>query len=242
MTSSIGHMPTGERWAFDEGVADVFDDMLRRSIPQYEVMRETVVAVASRHLRPASTVVDLGCSWGGALEGVRRAAFGLFGAEPDIRYRGLEVSPSMLKRARQVFQACPDVEIIEQDFRLWEPTHDEASVVLAVLALQFAPINYRQRVIQRAFQACRTDGCFVFVEKVLGEGPDIDELMVDVYHAAKREQGYPDEEITAKERALEGVLVPVTAAMNERMLRHAGFREVDCFWRWMNFAGWLAVK
>ena len=25
-------------------------------------------------------------------------------------------------------------------------------------------------------------------------------------------------------------------------LRDAGFKEVDCFWRWMNFAAWVAIK
>jgi tRNA (cmo5U34)-methyltransferase len=42
--------------------------------------------------------------------------------------------------------------------------------------------------------------------------------------------------------SLEGVLVPVTAAWNEYLLRSAGFSHVDCFWRWMNFAAWVAVK
>jgi tRNA (cmo5U34)-methyltransferase len=36
--------------------------------------------------------------------------------------------------------------------------------------------------------------------------------------------------------------VPVTAGWNEEMLRGAGFQEIDCFWRWLNFAGWVAVK
>jgi 4-aminobutyrate aminotransferase/(S)-3-amino-2-methylpropionate transaminase len=38
------------------------------------------------------------------------------------------------------------------------------------------------------------------------------------------------------------VLVPLTARWNEEALLSAGFREVDSFWRWMNFAGWVAVK
>ena len=42
--------------------------------------------------------------------------------------------------------------------------------------------------------------------------------------------------------ALEGVLVPETASGNERLLRKAGFSDVECFWRWMNFASWVAVK
>ena len=42
--SSLGHTPTGRRWEFDTSVTAVFDDMLRRSIPQYEVMRHVVSA------------------------------------------------------------------------------------------------------------------------------------------------------------------------------------------------------
>ena len=34
----------------------------------------------------------------------------------------------------------------------------------------------------------------------------------------------------------------MTAGWNEWMLRSAGFGEIDCFWRWLNFAGWIAVK
>ena len=58
----------------------------------------------------------------------------------------------------------------------------------------------------------------------------------------KREQGYSAEEIERKRLSLERVLVPMTAKWNEELLRDAGFRQVDCFWRWMNFAGWFAVK
>lgn len=54
--------------------------------------------------------------------------------------------------------------------------------------------------------------------------------------------GYTQEEIRRKRLALEGVLVPVTAKWNEELLHNAGFRQVDCFWRWMNFAGWIALK
>jgi hypothetical protein len=36
--------------------------------------------------------------------------------------------------------------------------------------------------------------------------------------------------------------VPVTARWNEDMVREAGFRDVDCIWRWCNFAAWIARK
>ena len=54
--------------------------------------------------------------------------------------------------------------------------------------------------------------------------------------------GYNQESIERKRLSLEGVLVPVTAGWNEDILHSAGFLHIDCFWRWMNFAGWMAIK
>ena len=49
-------------------------------------------------------------------------------------------------------------------------------------------------------------------------------------------------QIRDKRKSLEGVLVPVTAKWNEDILRQCGFRKVDCFWRCLNFAAWVAIK
>jgi tRNA (cmo5U34)-methyltransferase len=71
---------------------------------------------------------------------------------------------------------------------------------------------------------------------------EIDALQVRLYHALKAHNGYSQEEIDRKRLLLEGVLVPMTAAWNEDLLQRAGFTQIDCFWRWQSFAGWLAVR
>lgn len=82
----------------------------------------------------------------------------------------------------------------------------------------------------------------VLVEKILGADAKMNEVMVDQYHKLKAENGYSKDDIDRKSLSLEGVLVPVAAKWNEDMLRDAGFRSVDCIWRYMNFAAWIAVK
>jgi tRNA (cmo5U34)-methyltransferase len=42
--------------------------------------------------------------------------------------------------------------------------------------------------------------------------------------------------------SLEGVLVPVTSDWNIDLLKQAGFRQIDVFWKWMNFVGYIAFK
>lgn len=66
VASSLGHQPDGP-WVFDNEVARIFDDMLQRSIPQLDTMRELVFAVGRRFVKPDTFVIDLGCSRGDAL-------------------------------------------------------------------------------------------------------------------------------------------------------------------------------
>jgi tRNA (cmo5U34)-methyltransferase len=77
---------------------------------------------------------------------------------------------------------------------------------------------------------------------VLGATADLDALFVRTYHGLKQANGYSAEQVERKRLSLEGVLVPVTARWNEELLLMAGFAQVDCFWRYLNFAGWLALK
>lgn len=234
---SLGHVPENERWEFDEGVTAVFDDMLARSIPQYEVMRVAVHEMARSFRTRGSAIVDLGCSRGEQLA----RAFDEWGA--DNRYFGCEVSAPMLEAARARFAGHePLVSIEDLDLRVRYPDCGVASVTTSVLTLQFIPINYRQKILATARDRTTSGGAFILVEKVLGAGAVLDDRMVAIYHAMKERAGYTREEIDRKRLALEGVLVPCTAAWNEGLLRGAGFREVDCFWRWMNFAAWVAVK
>jgi tRNA (cmo5U34)-methyltransferase len=150
----------------------------------------------------------------------------------------------MLDAARERFSGymnCGVVQLLECDLRLRYPAV-RASVTLAVLTIQFTPIEYRQRILRDIWKHTIPGGALIFVEKVIGSTAEIDADMVSGYYALKSTNGYTEEQIERKRLSLEGVLVPVTAHWNEELLRSAGFEQIDCFWRWMNFAGWIALK
>jgi tRNA (cmo5U34)-methyltransferase len=248
--SSVAHVPEKEKWEFDASVADVFPDMLERSIPQYEVMRRAVTDLAIEFCaRLPGSVVDLGSSRGDALAPLVERASRMYPvsgeASPLRTFFALEQSPPMLAHLRERFAGMRNVEVYDCDLRdssqrPWGAL--TSAVTLSVLTLQFVPINYRQAIVRDVARRLAEGGAFILIEKVLGESADVDELMVRLYHRLKGENGYGSEQIERKRSALEGVLVPVTARWNSDLLRQAGFRHVDCFWRWMNFAGWLAIK
>jgi tRNA (cmo5U34)-methyltransferase len=236
----------GPRWAFDEDVTRAFDDMLERSIPQYEVMRRTVHDVAVALLEgqdleadASPLVADLGCSRG---EMIALLLATLRAGRADARFVGLDLSGSMVEAARQRFSNEPSVEILQLDLRESYPQVGSANVTLAILTLQFIPIEYRQSVVKQVFEHTAKGGCFILVEKVLGQTAQLNDLMVARYLELKRANGYSEEQIIRKRLALEGVLVPITAKWNEELLARAGFDAIDCVWRWMNFAAWAAIR
>ena len=228
----------GVKWEFDDSVTTAFDDMLSRSIPQYDVMRRTCFDLGRRYVKPGTDVVDLGCSRGEAMARFIDA----FGALN--RFIGVEVSQPMLEAARERYKgiiACNVVDVRDTDLRKTYPPC-RASLTLAILTIQFTPIEYRQQILRNVFLHTVSGGAFIFVEKVIGATADLDAAFVETYYNLKSENGYSQEQIERKRLSLEGVLVPVTAGWNEQMLHSAGFRQVDCFWRWANFAGWIAIK
>ena len=228
-------MPDG-KWQFGEEETRVFDDMLTRSIPQYSVMREACFDVACSFVRKGTDIVDLGCSRGEAIYELLQKF------QTENQFVGVEISQPMLAALRRRFAPwinCGTVRICEMDLRGDFPPC-RASVIQSVLTLQFTPTNYRPAILQRVYDHLLPGGAFILVEKLLGGSARINELMVDTYHALKAEHGYSQDQIERKQLALEGVLVPVDAHTNEHWLERTGFKQFDCFWRWMTFAAWVA--
>ena len=239
--TSLGHYPTGPRWEFDAEVARVFEDMLRRSIPQLDVMRGLVSDLACRYYRPGTSLVDLGASRGDAAAAFREAAIDRGGFSCiDL----VEVSPPMAAICRERFRDDPRIRVHELDLRTGYPRMERcgASVTLLVLTLQFVPIEHRIRILSDVWRTTVPGGAVILVEKVIGGDPTSASMLVEEYQAMKRRNGYTQEEIDRKAASLEGVLVPVTARWNEDLLRGAGFRSVECFWRCLSFAGWVGVR
>lgn len=237
---NVDHTIPKDKWKFDKEVTTVFEDMLKRSIPQYTVMRNTVTKIASTYLNKprfhVCNILDIGCSRGDAINELVRT-------NPTNKFMGLDISEPMLKEAKNRFKYDENVTILKQDLRLLEemPLQNNG-IILSILTIQFVPIEYRQKLIQMLYNSLIPNGIFIFVEKVLGNSAELNELMIDQYLTMKSSNGYSKEEIERKRLSLEGVLVPATAKWNEDLLKQAGFKEIDCFWRWMNFAGYIAIK
>lgn len=249
------HVP-GQRWEFNEDVAKKFDDMLERSIPGYGQMRELVYRLGKNFINTNNecNIIDLGASRG-------EASAKFIANFPKSHYYLSEISEPMLEEMRGRFADQFNVHPVHFDLRkkaseiqlaIQNPTvhmmsgvnhiYRPTSLVMAILTMIFVPINFRPSILKGVHDGLASGGAFFMVEKVLGNTAAMQELLVDAYHEYKHDHGYSWEDIERKRAALEGVQVPLTHESNIDMLRAAGFRNVETFFRNLNFVGYLAIK
>ena len=119
---------------------------------------------------------------------------------------------------------------------------ENASVVILNYTLQFIRPAARQALLTQIYQALVPGGALILSEKLKSENPQLDRLMVEIYHNFKSSQGYSALEISQKREALENVLIPFSAEENIELLRASGFSTMEMALRWFNFATFIAIK
>jgi len=226
------------RFVFDDQVARVFPDMIRRSVPGYESIITMTGTLAERFATPESRCYDLGCSLGASLLALADNT-----AARHCEIIGIDNSPAMLARCRQVLERSAVADRVRLECQdVQSAAIANASVVVLNFTLQFVPIAERQALLDRIWVGLNPGGILVVSEKVSFEDAHHHQLMIDLHHNFKRSQGYSELEISQKRSALENVLIPETLDAHRRRLRRAGFLSVDVWFQCFNFASLLAIK
>lgn len=229
-------------FAFDERVADVFDDMVARSVPFYhEIQRIQADLVMDFLPREGGLVCDLGCSTGTSIDYLSRHER----CPASTRFVGFDNSQPMLDKAavklaepirgRRVVLEWADLSAV--------PRLPPADVVILNWALQFVRPIGREALLKNIHDALKPGGVLLLSEKVLANDPLFNRLYIDHYlHFKKSQSGYTDAENQRKREALENVLVPYRLDENFTLLERAGFRHRDVYFQWFNFVCMMAVK
>ncbi len=241
-------LDSAQDFLFDEKVAAVFPDMIKRSVPGYPTIINMIGAMAHRYAQPDSHLYDLGCSLGA---GILAMAQNL--KAPNTTIIGVDNSQAMLDKCQHYLDInsksldknnksldtsniqlrCEDIDNTDLS---------QASVVVLNFTLQFIPREKRQSIVQRIADAMLPGGVLVLSEKVTFSDSHVDELFVSLHHEFKKANGYSDLEISQKRSALENVLLPETVVTHQDRLKTAGFSTADIWFHCFNFASFLAIK
>jgi tRNA (cmo5U34)-methyltransferase len=230
--------PLATDFRFDHKTAAVFDDMVSRSVPFYHEIQRMTTEMAADFAVDGTNLYDLGCATCTTLIELAPVV------SPGVRLVGIDSSEEMLAQAERRLaeqRVTRPIALVRADL------HDglevqNASVVIMTLTLQFVRPLHRQRVIDAIYRGLNPQGCLLLVEKVTVKDSFLNRLFIKYYYAMKRRNGYSEMEIAQKREALENVLIPYRLDENRDVLRAAGFRHIEVFFRWYNFCGLIAVK
>ncbi|MEH6444180.1 MAG: carboxy-S-adenosyl-L-methionine synthase CmoA [Oceanospirillaceae bacterium] len=227
-----------QTFSFDGQVAEVFPDMIQRSVPGYNDILKNTAKFAQRFVTDNSQCYDLGCSLGASSLAMSSGI-----EATNVKIIGIDNSEAMLARCHHHIDAYKHrTEIELQVGDISQCTIENASMVVLNFTLQFIPQKDRAALLSKIYQGLNPGGVLLLSEKVCFENPLDNALMIDLHHQFKRENGYSELEISQKRSMLENVLVPETLNEHISRLSNLGFSRSQCWLQQYNFVSIFAIK
>ena len=226
-----------QAFAFDGQVADVFENMINRSVPGYALLLDLIGQLTEKYAQPDSNCYDLGCSLGASTLKIRQHL------PASCHVIGVDTSPAMVERCRTNMardHSQASVEIRQEAMQHTSITN--ASVVVLNFTLQFIPDEQRADLLAKLAQNMLPGGALILSEKIRFEDTSTQAHMTELHHDFKKYHGYSDLEIAQKRAALEHVLIPNTEQQHLQRLTDAGLQAAQVYLRCFNFASFLAIK
>ena len=223
-------------WRFDQDVSKGFDSHVRKSVPFYDELQRMVIELSEYFVRDQSVVYDLGSSTGETLHLLSNIHAG----KEDVKYFGFDLSESMVRESRKKVKRS-NVRFQHKnilDVKFSPP----ANFVTSLFTLQFLTLSERRTLLTGLNQGMIEGGGLILIEKIRAEHSSFEDIWTELHWDFKRRQGFTPEQILEKANSLRGVLNPLTVEENLDLLSQTGFSRVDVFFKWYNWAGFLAVK
>ncbi|WP_222985467.1 carboxy-S-adenosyl-L-methionine synthase CmoA [Psittacicella gerlachiana] len=231
---------------FNDVVAEVFPDMIQRSVPIYNAILENIPLLGYRYITENSNVYDLGCSLG-AMTFALRQSLPLkpqnLGAIPQqVNFYAVDNSSAMIQRAKLKlagYQSAYPTHFLLDNIE--NVTITNASMVIMNFVLQFFKPEQRQAQLERIYAGLNPGGVLVLSEKFTNPDPEAEHQICHLHWDFKAKNGYSQLEIERKRNAIENIMILDSLPEHLHRLEQIGFKAV--VWQLgFNFCSILAFK
>jgi tRNA (cmo5U34)-methyltransferase len=223
---------------FDEKVANVFEDMLRRSIPGYGTIITVTGMFAEKYAQPRTNIYDLGTSLGASALAMQQRI-----KTEGCKIFAVDNSKAMIERAKRFIDNSKHrtpIELVLADVR--NVNIHNASIVVLNLTLQFIKPSEREALIKKIYDGMVKNGILILTEKVTFSDTALNSRQSERYYDFKAFMGYSQLEISRKRDALENVMILDSLETHYERLRKVGFRHFDKWFQVFNFISIIAQK
>ncbi|MFD1957506.1 class I SAM-dependent methyltransferase [Paenibacillus thailandensis] len=210
-----------------DAVANEYDKQRRQLIPCFDHFYGIALSLLETD-KDSPAILDLG------------AGTGLFSSMilqrfPEARLTLIDFSEQMLQEARQRFRNFPNVDYIAGDYTQHDFAGAKYDMIVSSLSIHHLPHMQKRNLFVNLFGMLEEGGLFVNADQVQGTTAYTDAYYRKRWLSAIHDSGLPHEAIDASvERRKLDINAPLEDQL--RWMTQAGFADVDCMFKYFDFA------
>jgi len=216
------------------GEARVFDAGIVKSVPHYRQMIEVIVELLPFPRRQKVVLLDIGTGTG-------NIACNLKAAFPNSRLVCLDLSPNMLAAAKQKLARFQGIEYVEADAAAYKLDRKYDAIVSSLTLHHLEDDAAKHAFHRKVFRALKKGGMFINADIIIAPDKRMQAVNLAKWQefilrssspafAADRYKKYKAEDRPA-------ILLHELSS-----LKKCGFRSVEVFWKYYNFAVYGGMK
>ncbi|UCD84289.1 MAG: class I SAM-dependent methyltransferase [Deltaproteobacteria bacterium] len=217
----LGHVQTNF-----EKQASIYDDCITKLIPKYREQNELIPKLIPFDRERGLSAIDLGCGTG-------ILAYLILQRYPKARVIAFDLAGNMLEECKKNLAGFEKRLILKKgDFGI-DDFGSGYDIAVSGLSIHHLDSVTKRRLYQRIYRALSPGGIFINRDIVLGKTP----VLTEEYHERWRDymRSCGEDGKMWFNKYLEQD-TPDSAEDQMEWLKEAGFTEVECYWRYINFA------
>lgn len=210
-----------------------FDDHILSSIPNYDLLFNTITILSDYFVRENTNVFDIGCSTGKLLKTLdSKYNFN------NVKYIGYDNSINLLPKENNSVNS----HFLYKDLNSpKEYDFENSSLAFSIFTLQFLNKEIRQELVNKIYESLIPGGAFIVAEKVFCNDAKVQDIFTSSYYDFKK-KSFSEKEILDKEVDLRKILKPGNDRDLRSILNYAGFYNYVLFYKFLNFEAYLCLK
>ncbi len=209
--------------AFSKGSKD-YDKYRRQTIPYMDVYYDTVVELTSGREDPR--ILDLGAGTGILTQMLHEKY-------PESNMTLLDISPEMIKLAKEKFNDITTFSYIEGDYLEcdFDGMYD---IIVSSLSIHHLEDDQKITLYKKIYDHLNSGGVFINADEVLGLTRDTEAMYKDKdsTHLAVQDMPEEDKDVLRERRKLDK---PATLLENIEWFNKIGYKNTDVFFKYYRY-------
>lgn len=227
-------------WSFNKNVSDNFDLHVKQSIPFYYEIINAIAGLSEFFMKENSVIYDLGCSTGNIISSLSKLNLSNY-----IEIYGVDREEHMLKIAETKLKKLKvkkniKISFIKEDVLKLSLKQNN----LTICSLLFPFLKKKDQIIllKKEYKSLEPGGAIIILDKIKSNNVDFENMFGQLYVDFKKNKKIKNKDIIKKTKSLRSIHTLKTYKETLNMLKNVGFKDVENFFKFINFSGFIGIK